>query len=99
VVRFLTAAFALSLTGLLAWFAYFTSAPDAVFVRFGAPGALWITAGLLGSVSISAGVLAFHYRFAGYSRGEGVIFRIVIIVFTGILLCSGTWAPAAMVFG
>lgn len=99
VVRFLTGAFALSLAGLLAWFAYFTSAPDAVFGRFGALGALLITAGPSAAVSLALGSLAFHYKFEGYSRGEEVIFRAVLIVSTGILLCSGLWALAAIVFG
>ena len=58
-----------------------------------------ITAGLPASVGLTAGSLAFHYKFEGYSRGEEVIFRAVLIVSTGILLCSAVWALATIVFG
>ncbi len=78
---------------------YFASAPDADFGCFGALGALSMTAGLSASVSLTAGPLAFHYRFDGYSCGEEVIYRAVLIVSTGILLCSGLWELAAIVFG
>lgn len=98
-VRFLVAAFALALAGLLGWLAYFASTSGGALERFGVLGALWITAGFAGAVSLTSGLLAYHYKFEGYTRGEEVIFCSCLIVSTGILLCSGIWGIAIVVFG
>lgn len=98
VVRFLIGAFALSLLGLLSWFAYFASSGGAVFVRLSALDALWLTAMLAGTVCLTSGLLAYHYKFDGYTRGDEVLFRSVLIVSTGILLCSGIWAALIVLF-
>lgn len=97
-VRLLAVAFALSLLALLAWLAYFAS--EAVFFgRLDALGGLWLTAALSGSVALSSGLLAFHYQHEGYTHGEEVLYRACLMVSTGILLCSGTWASAITLFG
>lgn len=99
VVRLLTAVFALALGGLLAWLAYFASrTPGAVLEQVGDLGALLITAGLSGAVALTSGLLARHYGAVGYSAGEEVIFRVCLIVSTGIMLCGGVWALAIAVF-
>ena len=98
VVSLLIVLFVVSLLALVSWFAYFLF--DAAF--FGRPralGALWITAVLSGSVALFSGLLAFHYEHEDYTLGEEVLYRAFLIVFTGILLCSGMAVALIYVFG
>jgi hypothetical protein len=60
--------------------------------------ALLLTAGLSGGVSLTSGMVAFHYRRESYGMGEEVLFRACFMVSTGILLRSGPWALAILVF-
>jgi hypothetical protein len=62
-------------------------------------GALLITVGFSGIVALTSGLLARHYGLEGYSAGEEVVFRVCLIVSTGIMLCGGVWALAILVFG
>lgn len=100
-MRLLVAAFALSLLGLLSWFAYDFAlrAPGAGVEQVGAVRALWLTAGLSAGVALTSGLLARHHKFEGYTHGEEVLFRTCLIVSTGVLLCSGIWAAAITLFG
>ena len=98
VVSLLIVLFVVSLVALLSWFAYFLF--DAAF--FGRPralGALWMTAVLSGSVALFSGLLAFHYEHEDYTEGEEVLYRVFLILFTGILLCSGLSVALIYVFG
>ena len=100
VVRLLVAAFALSLVGLLSWFAYFTlRAPGVVVEQVGPVRGLWLTAALSACVASTSGLLAFHYKHEGYTRGEEVVFRSCLMISAGFLLFSGIWAAAVTVFG
>lgn len=99
-VRFLVAAFALSLVGLLSWFAYFVLLPAGAAVdRVGVGPGLWLTTGLAACVALASGLLAFHHKREAYGGGEEVLFRACLIVSTGILLCSGIYACAIAIFG
>ena len=98
VVSLLIVLFVVSLVALVSWFAYFLF--DAAF--FGRPralGGLWMTAVLSGSVALFSGLLAFHYEHEDYTEGEAVFYRVFLIVFTGILLCSGMAVALIYVFG
>jgi hypothetical protein len=98
VVSLLIVLFVVSLVALLSWFAYFLF--DAAF--FGRPralGGLWMTAVLSGSVALFSGLLAFHYEHEDYTLGEEVLYCTFLIVFTGILLCSGLSVALIYVFG
>lgn len=101
VVKLAMCGFVLALVGLLSWFAYFASSrpPDAVLDRVGVLPALLLTVGLPGIVTLMAGMLAFHYKRESYGSGEETIFRSCMIVSTGILVFSGTWALGILVFG
>jgi hypothetical protein len=98
VVSLLIVLFLASLVALLSWFAYFLF-DVAFFGRPRALGALWMTAVLSGSVALFSGLLAFHYEHKDYTEGEEVLYRVFLIVFTGILLCSGMAVALIYVFG
>jgi hypothetical protein len=98
VVSLLVVLFVVSLVALLSWFAYYVF--DAAF--FGRPralGALWMTAVLSGSVALFSGLLAFHYEHEDYTLGEEVLYRVFLVVSTGILLCSDMAVALIYVFG
>lgn len=98
VVSLLVTLFLVSLVALLGWFAYFAS--DATFLgRPEAIGGLWLTTALAGGVALFSGLLAIHYEHEGYTSGEAVLYRACLVVFTGILLCSGIWAALISLFG
>jgi hypothetical protein len=98
VVSLLIVLFVVLLVALLSWFAYFLF-DVAIFGRPRALGALWMTAVLSGSVALFSGLLAFHYEHEDYTEGEEVLYRTFLIVFTGILLCSGMAVALIYVFG
>lgn len=94
VVKLAMCGFVLALVGLLSWFAYFASSrpPSAVLDRVGVLPALLLTAGLSGSVTLMD-------KRKSYGSGEETIFRSCMIVSTGILVFSGTWALTILMFG
>lgn len=100
VVRLLVILLFLFTVGLVVWFAYFASRPSVAPERVGGvTAALFLTAMLSGGCSLASGLLTFHYRREAYGAGEAVIFGSMFIVSTGILVCSGMWGLAALVFG
>ncbi|MDP9458305.1 MAG: hypothetical protein CYG60_22865 [Actinobacteria bacterium] len=102
VVILSTCAFALALVDLMLWFRilrFLEPAPRRPGPRWGAARVVLLTAGLSGPVSLTSGMLVLHHKREPYGTGEEVIFRVCLIVSTGILLCSGPWALAILVFG
>jgi hypothetical protein len=49
---------------------------------------------LSGGVALFSGLLASHYAQGDHTRGEEVLYRSCLIVFAGILLCSGFARPS-----